>query len=166
MMNNPLIWYNRIRMALKSYQSRCIRPIWKLALGMYKISLWSDRWMQTAWTLVPSVHTPPKKVFGQWWLLVSQPSFSWFFSEALSFSPRVLTNEVNIGFNGMSCIMNFDNWQWVWKYLIIYIRLFKNSLCCITVLRNLCFWISLPIRSKYSSDNNPCACYKVWYAER
>ena len=163
MMNNPLIWYNRIRMALESYHPRCIPPIWKFALGMYKISLWSDWWMQTAWSLAYTTQKSFRSVMAP---SVTAVIFKIFFSEALSFSPRVLTTEVNIGFNGMSCIVNFDNWQWVWKYLIIHIRLFKNSLCSNTVLRNLCFWISLPIRSKYSSDNNPCACYKVWYAER
>ena len=88
------------------------------------------------------------------------------FSEVLPVSPRVLTNEVTIALKGMSRIVHFDNWQWVWKYLIIHIRLFKNSCCCHTALGNLCFAISFPIRSKYSSDNEPCACYNVWYAER
>ena len=73
-----------------------------------------------------------------------------FFSEALSISTGVLTTEVNIGLKGMSRIVNFANWQWVWKYMIIHIRLFKNSLCYNTVLKKLCFSISLPVCSKYS----------------
>ena len=67
-----------------------------------------------------------------------------FFSEALSGNRRVLPNEVNIVLKGISHMVNFDNWQWVWKYLIVHIRLFKNSLCCNTVLGNLCFPFHFP----------------------
>ena len=50
--------------------------------------------------------------------------YGFFFSEALSGNRRVLPNEVNIVLKGISHIVNFDNWQWVLKYLIVHIRLF------------------------------------------
>ena len=76
------------------------------------------------------------------------------FSEALSISPRALTNVVNFVLKGISRIVNFDNWQWVWKHLIIHIRLFKNKLCCNT-LSTMCFSISHPVRSNKSQTINP-----------
>ena len=51
-------------------------------------------------------------------------------SKALSVSPRVLTSEVSLVLKDISNIVNFDNWQWVWKHLIIDIRLLKNVSCC------------------------------------
>ena len=68
------------------------------------------------------------------------------FSEALSVSPRTLTNAVNFVLKGMSRIVNFDNWQWVLKDLIIHIHLLKNILCCNT--KTFWFLISLLIHSK------------------
>ena len=50
--------------------------------------------------------------------------------------------------------------------LIIHIGLLYNSLRCNNLLKYLCFSISLPIRSKYTSENKSCACYKVCHAER
>ena len=57
------------------------------------------------------------------------------FSEALAISPRVLTSEVSFVLKCMSHIVNFDNWQWVWKNLIIDIRLIKKLLCCNTLVK-------------------------------
>ena len=89
------------------------------------------------------------------------------FRETLSVNPRALTSAVNFVLKGMSRIGNFDNWQWVWKYLIIHIRLFKNILCCNTLLKiTLSFSISLPIRSKYSSDDKSCTCCNICHTER
>ena len=66
------------------------------------------------------------------------------FSEALSVSPRALTNAVNFVLKGMSRIGDFDDWQGVWKYLIIHIRLFKNMLCCNTLLKTCGFQFHFP----------------------
>ena len=41
------------------------------------------------------------------------------FSDALSVGSRVSTSEVGFVLKGMYRIVNFDNWQWVWKQLII-----------------------------------------------
>ena len=62
------------------------------------------------------------------------------FNEALSVSPRVFTSELSFVLKGMSCIVYFDNWQWVWKHLMIDIRLSKNSLCCKTKVRKFVFF--------------------------
>ena len=109
--------------------------------------------------VVTHIHRP-KKVLGQLWPLVLRLLFWW------SVSPRALTNAVNFVLKNMSRIVNFGYWQWVWKHLIIHIHLFKNILCCNTLLKKIVFSISLPIRSKYSSYNKTCTCCNVCHTER
>ena len=61
----------------------------------------------------------PKKVLGHLWLPLLHLLLWWFSSEALSMSPCVLINEVSFVGKSMSHIINFNNLQWVQKYLII-----------------------------------------------
>ena len=60
-------------------------------------------------------------------------------SEALSVSPRVLTSEVSFVLKGISRNVNPDNRQWIWKHLIIDIRLLKNLLCCNILVKKCVF---------------------------
>ena len=84
-------------------------------------------------------YTSPKKSFRS----VMAPSVTAIiliiFSNVLSVSPRVLTSEANFILKGMSRIVNFPNWPWVWKHLIIDIRMLKNLLCCNTLVRKFAF---------------------------
>ena len=86
------------------------------------------------------IHTLPQKSFRS----VMAPGVAavilMIFSEALSVSSRALTNAINFVLMSMALIVNFDNWQWVWKHLIIHIRLFKNILCCYTRLEHFVFF--------------------------
>ena len=62
------------------------------------------------WRTVMRIHVHhPKKVLGHSWLALLRLLLSWFSSEALSISPRVLINEVNFVGKSMSRIMNFND---------------------------------------------------------
>ena len=70
----------------------------------------------------------PKKVWGQFWWPVLRP---------LS---RASTSEVSFVWKGISRIVDFDNWQWVWKELIFHIHLLKNLLWYNTLLTKIVFF--------------------------
>ena len=61
----------------------------------------------------------PKIVLGHLWLSLLRLLLWWFSSEALSISPCVLINEVRFVGKSMYRIINFNNFQWAQKYLII-----------------------------------------------
>ena len=86
------------------------------------------------------VYTPSKNSFRS----ILAPSVTalilTIFGKALSVNPRVSTSEVSFVLKGMSRIVNFDDWQWVWKHLKIHIRLLKNLLWYNTLLTKIVFF--------------------------
>ena len=84
---------------------------------------------------------------------------------ALSVNPRVSASEVSFVLKDMSRVVNFVNWQWVWKHLIVHIRLLKNLFSYNTLLtKNVFFELTCRIPSKYSSENpvwNPVHITKI-----
>ena len=111
-------------------------------------------------------HTPAKKVLGHLWLPLLRLLLWRFSSEALSISPSVLINEIRFVGKSMPRIINFNNLQWVLKYLIICTHSRNNRLHRNKLVTKLVFSYQLAIRSKCNSDNKPCAFYKVWYTTK
>ena len=107
------ITYSCLRCQILTPKSPIICKPCKTIIGKSRVLInnWLCKIHQS--TRIEYINTPPKKVLGHLCLPLLRLLLWWFFSEALSISPRVLINEVSFVGKSISRIMNFNNFQWV-----------------------------------------------------
>ena len=73
-------------------------------------------------SVVQNLPNTAQKVLGQLCPPLVRSLWAMIFNEAQTVNPPISTIDMNIVLKGMTCIVNSNSLQWVWKYLIMHIH--------------------------------------------